>query len=116
VQRPMQGESEVIADEVNVAVSSMARLYRRVREPLQIAQPSHCLYAGFATHFHRRAESGTEGRPFRLAKYCATLVVQELHTTYSRRFAIRHVGQGRGDGRSDATGTTSATTFHHQAL
>lgn len=114
VQWPTQGESAVISAEGEKR-RCMTRLYR-LRGLFQLRQPDHRLLARLAAHFCGGLQPSAEGRALGLAEHLAAQIVVKLHAWQPGGLAIRHAGQGRGDGGCDAAGGAVGAAVHGARL
>lgn len=80
---------------------------------IQRRQPLQCLLPIRTAHFVAGLQACTKARPLRSSEDRAAHVVGEVRASHARRLAVRHAGQGRGDGGRDATGTAAWAAVRH---
>jgi hypothetical protein len=78
------------------------------------ADQSDRFFRTAATDFDIRREAGTDCRALGAAENAAQVFDRELHATFASRFAIRHAGNRRTDGRGNAASATAFTAFHDE--
>ena len=83
---------------------------------LKTRQPDDRLFARSAAHLGRRLQPAAKGRALRLAEHLAAQFFIELYARHPGRLAIRHAGQGRGDGGRDAAGGAVGAAVHGAGL
>lgn len=71
-----------------------------------------CTMRGLTAHLERWLKVDAHRRPFRFAKQRAALVGCQLDAADAGRLAVRHAGDGRGNGRCNTTGSAAYATLH----